>query len=168
MPPTNGCVPRDNGCVPTDNGCVPKDENRSESVPMGCVPEDEERDRDSEEEFSDTDSVYLAKKRLPIQDELSFIDSKRCMTFSGMIREVPNSILLDSGSSGDFISTQTVRVAGLKLIPLKRPTRVRAANGYILPCNAYVRARVRLGGLKFRLNLRVIDMTPSVCLECLS
>ena len=67
--------------------------------------------------------------------------------------------LVYSGASDSFISSEVVRQQKLKTYPLKRPIRVNVANGQSLIVQHYVRLYTRIGNLKIKLFLRVIE-TP--------
>jgi len=67
--------------------------------------------------------------------------------------------LLDSGASDSFISAYMMKQAGLRIVPLKKPIRVRVANGQSLDVLHFVLVTVVVGTLHLRLFLRVITTT---------
>ena len=96
--------------------------------------------------------------------KLSYLHTQQCLYFMATVKNHSTQILLDSGSSGDFVSREFVRAAGLKEHKAKRPMNVQAASGQALYCDTYVRARLRIGSATLRLRLRVLDIAQSIVL----
>ena len=71
--------------------------------------------------------------------------------------------LVDGATSGNFIDAALARRLALSCLPLAKTTQLRAANGQLLDCSAYVSLPVSLSALKFRITLWVVESaTPLI------
>ena len=64
-------------------------------------------------------------------------DAPRTVKFSGSIQHIPVTLLVDSGSSSSFLSTQlAAKLSGL--CHLQRPISVQVAGGGMLSCDSFL------------------------------
>ena len=86
-------------------------------------------------------------------------DAPRTVKFSGSIQHIPVTLLVDSGSSSSFLSTQlAAKLSGL--CPLQKPISVQVAGGGKLSCDSFLpQALWFIGDLAFHSDLKVLPLT---------
>ena len=79
----------------------------------------------------------------------------RVLELAGRVQKYPTRVLLDSGSTGNFISTQFVAAAGLTIQPDSQWEEVTLADGSRLRTEGRVQFTLRCGKYKERVSARV-------------
>ena len=77
------------------------------------------------------------------------------LELAGRVQKYPTRVLLDSGSTGNFISTQFVAAVGLKVQPDPEWEEITLADGSRLKTEGRVQFMLRCGGYKGRILARV-------------
>jgi hypothetical protein len=101
-----------------------------------------------------SEHVFLAISKAAVTGQVA----PRTVKFLGSIQHVPESILVDSGSSTSFVSSKLAsRLSGI--IPLPKPTSVQVAGGGLLSCSALLAQAIWfIGDLPFQSDLRVLPL----------
>ena len=77
------------------------------------------------------------------------------LELAGRVQNYPTRVLLDSGLTGNFISTQFVAAVGLKVQPDPEWQEITLADGSKLKTEGRVQFTLRCGGYKERILARV-------------
>src|ERR1700750_442940 len=109
----------------------------------------EEADVDSTRASSSSEDVYgIASVRVP----------GKLIKLSATVDRYKAVVMVDSGSTGDFISEEFVQCNKFASRCYERPKTVWLADGKELTIRSYVESMVKLGGLTEKLELAVIPL----------